>query len=217
MHAGEQLVDHLEGGALPCGIAELIELCRHRIERRPCFRERRRRARSEDRQLALRGALRAAGDRRVQIMAASCFELLGQTPRDIRIHGRGRNKDSALGQRFRDTARTKQNGLGLRGIDHHANDNVGILGGFRRCLGALAAIGDEAGDAVGRDVAAGHFKAGAAQRGRHAHAHRAQPDHGHARFCGFGHAAFPLGASPWAALRLRRCPCLTRLGHAAKA
>jgi hypothetical protein len=37
MHAGQQLIDHLEGGALPRGIAEFVEFCRHRIERQPSF------------------------------------------------------------------------------------------------------------------------------------------------------------------------------------
>ena len=46
----------------------------------------------------------------------------------------------------------------------------------------LAAIGDEARHGFRRDVAADDLEPGAAQRGRHAEAHRAEPDDGDARF-----------------------------------
>src|SRR5258708_30706758 len=60
MHAGEQLVDHLERGALTCGIAEFVEFCRHRIQRGPRFLESRGTARCQNGELALRRVLCAA-------------------------------------------------------------------------------------------------------------------------------------------------------------
>ena len=44
MHAREQQVDHLERGALACGIAEFVKFCGHRIERRSRFCKSRSRA-----------------------------------------------------------------------------------------------------------------------------------------------------------------------------
>jgi len=87
-HAGQQLVDHLERRALARGIAEFVKLCRHCVQCRPCLGEGRRTAGSKNGQFALRGALRAAGDRRVQIVPAGGFELFRQPPRDVGVHGR---------------------------------------------------------------------------------------------------------------------------------
>src|SRR5204862_1911903 len=89
----------------------------------------------------------------------------------------------------------------------------GILGSFRRRLRALAAGGDKPRHAVGGDIAAGHLESGPAQRGRHAKTHRAEPDYGHARFCGFGHRRI----LPGAAFVLRLDLWVSRLGRAAKA
>jgi hypothetical protein len=76
----------------------------------------------------------------------------------------------------------EQDGFGLRGIDDDADNDVGVLGRFRRRLGAFAALGDEPRYRLRRHVASGDVKARALQRGRHAKAHRAQPDDGDAWF-----------------------------------
>ncbi|MGY2844684.1 hypothetical protein ACVMDN_001938 [Bradyrhizobium sp. USDA 4510] len=160
MHAGQQLVDHLERGALPRGIAELVELCRHRIQRRPRLRKCRGAAGGENRQFALRRALRAAGDRGIEIVPAGRLELLCEAPRDIRVHGRRGDEDRVLGQGLGDAVLAEQDPFSLRRVDDDADDNVGIPGRLGRRLGALAAVGDEARHRIGRDVAAGHLETG---------------------------------------------------------
>ena len=137
-------------------------------------------SRCQNGQFALRRALRAARDRRVEIMPAAGFQLFRQSPRHVRVHGRGGDEHGILGQGFRDAVVAEQNGFGLRGVDHHADDDAGCFGGLSRCRGALAAIGDEARDRIGGNIAAGDVKTCTAQRGRHAEPHRAQPDHGDA-------------------------------------
>ena len=128
-------------------------------------------------------------------MPAGRLQLLCQPPRDVGVHGRGGDEHRILGQRLGDAVLAEQNGFGLRGVDDHADDDVGRPGGLRRRPGALAAVGDEPRHRVGRDVAAGDVKTRALERGRHAKAHRAQPDDGDARFWdgGFRHAAIPSG------------------------
>src|SRR5712664_280881 len=131
-------------------------------------------------------------------MPAAGFQLLGQPPRHVRIHGRGGDEHGILGQGFGNAVLAEQNGFGLRGVDDHADDNVGRLCGLRRCLGAAPAVSDKPGDGVSRDIAAGHAKTRARERGRHAKTHRTQPNDGDARFlrCCFRHKALPPVSSP---------------------
>ncbi len=182
MHAGEQLVDHLERSALPCGIAKLVEFCRHRIEHGPCFRKGRGTAGCENGQLALRRALRAAADRRIQIVSARGFELFRQPARHVGVHGCGGDEYRVLCERLGDAVLAEQNGFGLRGVDDHADDDICLACGLRRGLCATSAFRDEPRHGIGRDVAAGDIKTRAPQRRCHAKAHRPQPDDGDARF-----------------------------------
>jgi hypothetical protein len=113
------------------------------------------------------------------------LQLLGEPSSDIRVHGRRRDEHGILGQRLDDAFLAEQNGVGLGGIEDHADDNLGLVSCLRRRVSALAAIGDKTRDQIGRDVAAGDRKAGALERNRHAKTHRAEPDYGDARFDGF--------------------------------
>ena len=191
MHARQQLVDHLERGALARGIAEFIELCRHRIERGPRPGESGGTAGGENGQFALRRALCAAGDRCVEVMPARRLQLAGEPPRDIRVHGRRRDEHRILGQGFGNPIPAEQNGFGLGGIDDHADDDIGLPCGFRRRLGARSPVSDKTRNRIRRYIAAGDGKTRAPQRGRHAKAHRAEPNDGDTWFFNFRHAAVP--------------------------
>ena len=107
-------------------LTEFIKLCRHRIERRSCFRESGSTAGGENGQFALRRALRAAGDRRVEVVPARRLQLFGEPPRDIRVHRRRRNKYGVLGECFGDALLAEQNGFGLGGVDDHADNDAGL-------------------------------------------------------------------------------------------
>jgi len=178
MHAGEQLVDHLEGGALARLVAELVELGRHRIERGPRLSERRRAPGGENGQRSLRGALRPAADRRIEIEATLGLEPLCQTTGHSRIHGGGGDEDGPLGHGLRDPLLAEQDGLGLSRIDHHRDDHIGANHGLSRCGRAAPTLGHEPLDGGGADVAARDLETRALERERRAETHRAQADHG---------------------------------------
>ena len=117
----------MKAAPCPARVAEFVELGRHRIERGPRLGEGGRAAGGQDGQLALRRALRAAGDRRVEIMPAGGLQLLGEPARDVRVHGGGGDEHGVLGQRLGDAVLAEQDGLGLRGVDDHADHDVGRL------------------------------------------------------------------------------------------
>src|SRR5438874_41283 len=92
---------------------------------------------------ALRGVLRPAGDRRIQIVPAGRLQLLGETSRHVWIHRSRRQEDAVLRHGFGDAILAEQDRLGLRGIDDDTDDDIGALGGFGRRLGADAALRHE--------------------------------------------------------------------------
>ena len=81
---------------------EICRLGRSLFERGPRPGESGGTAGGENGQFALRRALRAAGNRRVEVVPAGCFQLFGEPPRDIRVHRRRRNKYGVLGECFGD-------------------------------------------------------------------------------------------------------------------
>ncbi len=184
MHASQQLIDHLERRALPRFVAEFVELRRHRIERGSRFEKCRLAAGGENSQFALRGTLRATADRRIEIMPPGGLKLFCQTAGDIGVHGRRRNENRILRQGFGDAVLSEQDRLGLRCIDHDADDGVGVPGDLRRCRRAPPALGHPFGDGLRRDIASRDIESGTLQRNRHAEAHRTEADnsntsHGH--------------------------------------
>jgi hypothetical protein len=162
-------------------IAQLVKLGRHRVERGPRLGEGRRAAGREDGEFALRGALRAAADRCVEIETAARFQPLGKHARHIGIHRGGRDKHRAVRHGGSCAVLAEQDRFGLRGIDHDRHDDGGICGGLRRCGRAASACLNETLHRVGTDVAADNLEASPQQRRRHAEAHRPQTDDGDAR------------------------------------
>ncbi len=180
MDTGEQLIDHLEGSALTSGVAQLVDLGRHRVECRPGFGKRSGAAGGKNRERAFGRALSAAADGRIEIVAARRLQTRGEFFRHLRVHrGRGK-KHGALRHRVRHAIVAKENGLGLRRVDHNRNNDVGIVRRFCRRLRTGPAIRNKARDIVLPDVTHGEFAAGVAQRGRHAKSHRTQTDDGDA-------------------------------------
>src|SRR5690349_3780007 len=91
-------------------------------------------------------------------MPAGCFQLFGEPPRHIGVHGRGRNKNGVASERLGDAVLAEQDGLRLRSIDDHADDDAGALGRFRRAFAAFAAGLEERASGGRRAVAADNIQ-----------------------------------------------------------
>ncbi len=193
VHAGQMLVDHLEGRARARFVAQPIDLGRHRLQGRVGPGEGGRGAGGHDRELAISGANRPAADRGVQIVAAGGLQTCGEGAGLIRVHGHAGDIDRAGRHGFGDARRAEQHRLGLGGVDHHPDDDLGSGDGLGGLGGGAPALGDKAIHRRRRHIVADHVETGPAQGLGHAKSHRAQADDG--RMLGRRHQNNPgLGA-----------------------
>ena len=177
VHAGEQLVDDLHLAAVAGRLAEPIDPGRHRVERSAGLRIGRGAPRGHHRHKARRGLRRAAGDRRVEVQEALRREPPFQRDRPRRIHRRTHHEEAARLHRRRRAVGPEQHGLGLRGVDHDADDHLAPRRELGRTRAGDAAFGREAAGGLGADVADVDRVAGAPQRLRHAESHGPEADH----------------------------------------
>ena len=88
MHAGEELADHLEGGAVAGFVAQLIQGCGHGLQSGSRLVECRRASGCKDGQRPVGRTLGAAADRRIEVMAAGFLEAFRKTACDVGVHRR---------------------------------------------------------------------------------------------------------------------------------
>ena len=176
MHAGEELVDHLDLRALARPIAQAVDLGRNRREHVLARSERRRGARGHDRHLARRRLGGAAGDRRVEHEEAAPGEPLAEALGEVGRRGDAQDHDATGGHRGRGAVRAEQHAFGLLGVDDEDRDDAGLRTELRRARARNAAGGGKGVERVASHIAGGGGETRPQQRARSAHAHRAESD-----------------------------------------
>ncbi|MCY1227917.1 hypothetical protein D9M72_402080 [compost metagenome] len=178
VHAGEKLVDHLEGGAGSGRVAEFVDFAGHGVETRAGRVESLLGAGCHDRQFAVCRLGRAARNWRIEVMQTESLHPLCQVACHSRVHGGRRNEDCSGLHRPCDTLDAEQHSLGLRTVDDDGDDNVGILCRTGGRVSAASALGDEAVHRRRSDVIPNDIEACALHRPGHSEPHGAKADDG---------------------------------------
>ena len=179
------------GGLAVAVAADQGDVAAHLLEQRPHPLERRLGAAHHDGQRGLARADLAAGDRRIQVVAAervdAAGELLGRDRRD----GAHVHHHAAGGEALGDAVRAEQHGFDMRRVRHHQDDDVG-LGGDLAARPAGDGTGIEQFLRQGAGAVQEQRVAGGLQVPRHRPPHDAEPDESD-----LAHAVSPLpGAGP---------------------
>ena len=176
MHAGQQLVDHLDRGAGARRVAQSIDLLRHRFQHRLAAVEGCGRTGRHDRQFTGGGLGRATGNGRIEQHDIAAGQSLPECLGVVGRHGAAKHDDAARAHRLHGAVISEQHLLGLIGVDdRHEDDAAGC---------AKLARTAEAGGALVRQLLHGrrthvvhaNSMSGARQRPGHAAAHCSETD-----------------------------------------
>ena len=180
VHAREQLVDHLDLAAGAGLVVELVDLGRHRVQKRVGNRIGFGAAGRHHRDLAGCRARRAAGDRRVQVQEARVRELRLDLFRPVRVHRRAHHEHAAGLHCVRHAAAVAlaapEHGLGLLGVHDHRDHDVARGADLVQAVAGDPAVFGERARRIGPQVEHLDRMARAPQRLRHAAAHCAEAD-----------------------------------------
>jgi hypothetical protein len=162
---------------VPATISWLDDGRADRLQHRPRRLEVLRLAADHDRQAALDGPGLTAGDRRVDGAHAAGLRRLGQPDRDVGPDGAGVDQQGAGLGRVEHAAVAEDDGLDVRRVGKHGQDDVRVADRFGDVGGAPAAGGDQLVDLVPAAVVADHLVTGLEEVGGHRAAHDAESDH----------------------------------------
>ena len=204
MHAGQQLVDHLDRGALPRLVAQAVEAACDRLEHGLAAGEGFRPARGHHGHLPGGRLRRTARYRRVDQVQTQGVQPCAELLRELGRYGGAGDHHRAGQQLGRRSLLAEQHDLGLLRIDHHDHQRIDDRPERRRRLGAMTARVDHLLHRFRPHVAGVHLEARAQQRLGDAHSHRAQTDHTHPAHL-VDHRPYSLSVRAAAVAGKRRC------------
>ena len=174
--AGQQVVDELDARGIADARAHAVQRRGEHSQQGLAALEHRGIGGDHHRQRSVRGTRRAAGNRRVDHCEAARADAPGKVGRVGRADGRAQHDDAARLERVGDALRAEAHFVGLPGVNHHRDHDVGAGGDFGWRRANRGGAGARQGIARGVDVAHEYLEAAAYQCLGNAQAHGAGAD-----------------------------------------